>query len=86
MSEATKQIDDGGPAFPGSFQWPNGDGTYWFDNVSGMMLRDYFAAHALHGELASQTEDSVWVDEKRLAIRAYSIADAMLAARKEESK
>ncbi len=45
-------------------------------------LRDMFAAHAIQGELAS-TED-IWVPE-RLAVRAYSIADAMMAARKTEA-
>lgn len=50
----------------------------------GMTLRDYFAANVLQGEIASQTDDSVWLSTKAdaLAERCYAIADAMLEARK----
>jgi hypothetical protein len=46
-----------------------------------MSLRDYFAAAALQGLMASPRE---WVDEitgERIAAWAYEQADAMIAAR-----
>ena len=51
-------------------------------NHNGMTLRDYFAAHAMQGELASQAEDYEWEKVSNLAAFAYEIADAMLEARK----
>ena len=66
--------DDGGPAFP----WLHTEGH------GGMALRDYFAAAALQGMFASDTED--WTcDFKHFPIRAksaYEIADAMLKERR----
>ena len=47
-------------------------------------LRDYFAAMAMKGEMASQTEDSGYYSDQSynlLAERSYAIADAMLEAR-----
>ena len=47
-------------------------------------LRDYFAAMAMQGEMASQTEDSGYYSDQsynRLAERSYKIADAMMEAR-----
>ena len=55
---------------------------------SGMTLRDYFAAQALAGELASQGPDTgEWPDNhaEDLAKRCYLLADAMLKARAEET-
>ena len=49
-----------------------------------MELRDYFAAMAMQGEMASQTEDSGYYNTQSynlLAERSYAIADAMLEAR-----
>ena len=43
----------------------------------GMTLRDYFAAKAMQGVLCSGSQ---WPDHK-IAELAYSMADAMLAAR-----
>jgi uncharacterized protein YodC (DUF2158 family) len=75
MSDS-KQIDDGGPAFPivcvGEYS-------------PGMTLRDWFAGQALKGAYAS------WMAECRdantspegMANECYLIADAMLKARKE---
>lgn len=48
-------------------------------------LRDYMAAKAMQGWLASFGPDVLTVDEDGVALMAYRIADAMLAARKEES-
>jgi hypothetical protein len=52
-----------------------------------MTLRDWFAGLAMSGELASR-DPEVWLCEDGLAKRAYTYADAMLAARlaKEPSK
>lgn len=43
----------------------------------GMMLRDYFAAHAL-ALMASQND---YPDAARVAQEAYAVADAMMAER-----
>ncbi len=69
---------DGGQAFPfvptdyGGFQ-------------DGMSLRDYFAAAALQGMIASSPvvdrTDSKAINKPRWAKQAYSFADAMLAER-----
>lgn len=69
----TPPIDDGGPAFPFGFFSP------------GMSLRDYIAAHALSGILASPLLTADIPDGTPLApeaaAAAYRYADAMLAAR-----
>lgn len=44
---------------------------------TGMALRDYFAAKAMQGLLASDVESSL----KLFAAQAYKVADAMLEAR-----
>lgn len=71
------KINDGGPAFP--FVEPD-----TMVNVAvGMTLRDYFAAKAMQGWLASfGPSDSPRYSS--VAIMAYEIADAMLAARGEQ--
>ena len=61
--------DIGGPAFPCEQQ------TNW--TSAGMSLRDYFAAKAVQGLLASEVNAPL----KVFAIRAYAMADAMLEAR-----
>lgn len=72
----SNKINDGGQAFPRAVQFDDA-----FINGHGMTLRDYFAAAALQGCLASfeltGTLDAV-------ASKAYAYADAMLKAR--ESK
>ncbi|MHA2903153.1 hypothetical protein ACW9FB_11765 [Ralstonia mannitolilytica] len=50
------------------------------EDFNGMSLRDYFAAKALGGMLASEEEGAVY-SAKNVAERAYEMADAMLAAR-----
>ena len=68
--------NDGGPAFP----TPAG-----IQHNDGMTLRDYFAAAALQGNLASQSIDVGYYDGKdswnKAAKEAYQAADAMLKAR-----
>ncbi len=68
--------DDGGPAFPVQ------DASTW--QAHGMTLRDYFAAKAMQGLLADLPKSLHgfdWVNNT--AKEAYSLADAMLKARKE---
>jgi hypothetical protein len=71
-----KPINYGGSAFP--HETNNG-----YD--SGMTLRDYFAAAALQGNLASQSIDIGYYDGldgwNKAAKDAYKAADAMLKAR-----
>jgi hypothetical protein len=67
----------GGPAFPNE----GGPGNLW--NEKGMTLRDYFAAKAMQGIFASNTnhdhDDADIFDAVSKA--AYKQADAMLKAR-----
>jgi hypothetical protein len=67
----------GGPAFPSE----GGSGNIWSDK--GMTMRDYFAAKAMEGIYASNTEhdheDAHIFDA--VAEAAYKQADAMLKAR-----
>jgi hypothetical protein len=64
----------GGPAFP--IPGLHGDADF-----NGMTLRDYFAAKAMQGMVASpQFCEGGWPDVD-IAQQAYDIADAMLAAR-----
>lgn len=64
--------NNGGPAFPVSCE-------DWKGVSEGMTLRDYFAAKAMQGLVASgeyQNGTAEWISEA-----AYAIADAMLSAR-----
>ena len=64
--------DTGGPAFP-AFK----------EQSDGMALRDYFAAKAMQGLMASSAEHN-HADElifKVVAMASYKQADAMLKAR-----
>ncbi len=78
----SKQIDDGGQAFP----MPGSDQNTPQD---GMSLRDYFAAQTLAGLMADsqvtsrqdETKEGFWM---RIAKLCYFAADAMIAARKGE--
>lgn len=81
------EINNGGPAFPvstsdASAGHQDGPNTWQFP---GMALRDYFAAKAMQGMWASDTEG--WHcsgSTDALASRAhdaYAMADAMLKAR-----
>lgn len=91
--EAAMKIDDGGPAFP--FQPKDGSGYPCAEHAPGMALRDYFAAAALQGEIAStagpeSAEATAYAAaqsglsvETQIARNCYAMADAMLAARKE---
>lgn len=79
------KIKDGGPAFPmpGMTGLPNGEFVY---GDHGMTLRDYFAAKAMQGYLASMSPHTEPAEfASRIAEDAYTIADAMLAAREGKS-
>jgi hypothetical protein len=74
------KIDDGGPAFPIPY------GQVMSEDGKGMSLRDYFAAAALQGALASSDRaDGETYEEvrKNICRICYEYADDMLAARKE---
>lgn len=73
------KIKDGGPAFPVSFAYA--DKATDIALSSGLTMRDYFAAKALQGLLASHTRAT----SDEFAGQAYVLADAMLAAREVKS-
>lgn len=80
MSDDTKNVDDGGPAFPTDSECQIGPHRYHFP---GMTLRDYFAGMALQGlifhcaaDYSSGSCNAVVVE------RAFSLADAMIERRK----
>jgi hypothetical protein len=67
------KTSNGEPAFPVG----SGD----MRDPTGMTLRDYFAAKALHGLTASHREWAIDRYANRIAEIAYELADAMLRAR-----
>lgn len=85
----SEQINDGGPAFPQLGTAWNADGHCYELSMSidGMSLRDYFAAKALTGVHAEYLvmldgRDCTRDDYHNIAADAYTLADAMLKARK----
>ena len=66
-----------------AFPWPKDQNQHLFS--LGVNLRDYFAAAALQGNLASQSIDVGYYDGEdswnKAATDAYKAADAMLKAR-----
>ena len=70
------------PAFPVAFKWGEDLKEY-----NGMTLRDYFAAHAMQGLIASPrmplpaAKGGLDVTDVMVADLAYKMADAMLKAR-----
>jgi len=78
-------INTGGPAFPlagAVFKGTNGQGM-GIEASLGMTLRDYFAAKAMQGWLATYPNDMAVQDVSptNIADFAYRMADAMLKAR-----
>lgn len=69
------------PAFP--FDERNGDGSL-YRQFPGATLRDYFAAKAMQAFINQIPIDKLW-SANETAASAYQVADAMLAARKEQS-
>jgi hypothetical protein len=78
----SNRIKDGGPAFPRA---PIGeDCERPYGQQEGMSLRDWIAGQALTGMLASPDgpiSDGDASSPKEIAIVAYRLADAMIAAR-----
>ena len=72
----SNQINDGGPAFPNVP--PDSQYSDW---DKGMTLRDYFAAAALQGLIASRGSMSTRFLAEDDASYVFEIADAMLKAR-----
>ena len=66
-------MNTGGPAFPTTKPL-----EHWGDPNQGMTLRDYFAAKALQGLMATTLTTS---DTALIARDCYAMADAMLKAR-----
>ena len=71
-------INDGGPAFPHLETTSRGEPYH--DHL-GMTLRDYFAAAALQGLIASRGSMSTRFLAEDDASYVFEIADAMLKAR-----
>lgn len=75
-------IKDGGPAFPGQWEWDEQTGQWRLLSQPGMTLRDYFAARAInpvyHDLRRLLSGDDLVI---RTAEECYAIADAMLRAR-----
>lgn len=84
----SNQINDGGPAFPtgpnfGTMK-PHPDGTLivtHYGMQSGVTIRDYFAAAALQGLIASRGSMSTRFLAEDDASYVFEIADAMIRAR-----
>ena len=69
------KINNGGSAFPYRDE---------MSILSGMSLRDYFAAKAIIGFTSATNQDGDWTGwdlAKEIAREAYNIADAMLKER-----
>lgn len=77
-------MNNGGPAFPINYQFERNDGSTEIQRWEGISLRDYFAAKAMQGLLASPfyskkfIEGNGWRDVSECA---YKTADAMIAER-----
>lgn len=82
-------MKDGGPAFPrpvGTNGAKSIEDLYVNEPQEGMSLRDYFAAAALTGTIASLMEARAKggareVSPANFALMTYAVADAMLAER-----
>lgn len=57
---------------------------YREEKFNGMDLRDYFASHAMQAIIANSDKKSISVEEVSLWVGdyAYTVADAMMEARK----
>lgn len=77
----TRKTETGGPAFP-QYNGGGANGGFlpWEEGTdrAGMSLRDYFAAKAMQGLIASRGDLQTEGDDAKFA---YAMADAMIAAR-----
>lgn len=82
-----QKINDGGPAFPVTTIQPDGKGGMMPDyTISGMSLRDYFAAKAMQASISgflAQRGRVIEGDATVIARASYNMADAMLRVRAE---
>ena len=79
------KTNDGGPAFPTYHHDILPEiGPHVRETLSGMTLRDYFAAEAMQG-LSANSCCYHWTVEQT-AVFAYKQADAMLVARNKEKE
>jgi len=97
MTDKTNLPDDGGPAFPTKCINNSDMDAVGFEGdsippdhcaqYSGMTLRDYFAAKAMQGWLASYGPDSRHPADfdgcAKVAAQSYAMADALLRARQQ---
>ena len=70
--------DNGGPAFPANRDMAHNSNL---DHEPGMTMRDYFAAKAMQAVLAQDGLCMAGRWRDGVALGAYMMADAMLAAR-----
>jgi hypothetical protein len=70
--------EEGGMAFPGEYTTKDFYGRETAHVTKGMTLRDWFAGKALSGHYANWGDRSV----NEIAALSYTMADAMIAARK----
>ncbi|MCX5511246.1 hypothetical protein [Pseudomonas sp. BJa3] len=76
--------DTGGPAFPVSYDHQTFEPSSIAEAkrlMSGMTLRDYFAAKAMHAAITSNAREFDDMGDSDVAEYSYALADAMLAAR-----
>ena len=72
--------NDGGPAFPFTWQEPNAlSGELETVAHPGMSTRDWFAGQALMG-LCNEPMEAMDFDAQNIGTAAYLIADAMIQA------
>lgn len=81
--------NDGGQAFPSTYQLINAGGEQYQQHLTGggMTLRDWFAGMALQGWLASWPEsqpEMTQESEQKLCEFTYRLADAMIAEREKQ--
>lgn len=77
----SKQVDDGGLAFPFTAQGVGGETN---EAYPGMTLRDWFAGQALAGWLSS-CDPSECANPRDSSQVSYEMADAMIKARGESN-
>ena len=84
LDELTEKLEklakEGGPAFPSVMSEETKEGVKVEATFYGATLRDYFAAKAMHAIIVNP--DGHAHDWMMTAWKAYSMADAMLEARK----
>lgn len=79
MATEAEKIEDGGPAYPRIQQFVDSFG-HMKQVHDGMSLRDWFAGQALSGFMANTKRPTTFARDD--ADWAYTIADAMIQARK----